>query len=409
MKKILKTYILTFLILIISLFLVSFIPKKAVYKNTVSSFKYYYNQKKIGYLNNNMLKKDYYKIDYKADMKSLSMAYEIDEKDKINSLVKMNYIAQTEGELQDFSKYLKSDKAIIINYSRYWQGQTIFLRILLIFFNIQIIYFIGVGFFSLILIFLTYKLLKKDKLLGISFIIGNILINFFIIPYCIEYIFAFLISYISCIVLIKMIDRNSKNISLLFLINGMLVAFFDFLTCETITLSLPLFIYIYLTKDKITYKDIFKIILLWTFGYAGMFIIKWSIAYALMGKKFIKSTAFYAKKRIYFENENTLLISITNIGKIIKDLFIFNKFKYGLTLFCGVLFYIIYNIVFNNKNKKLTKLLFVSLIPILRYILLPAHTYVHGYFVYRAILPLLIFITVYIVSVKKSGNLLNSC
>ena len=401
MKKILMTFITTFLILVISLFLISFIPRKAIYKNTVSSFKYYYKQQKVGYLNNTFLMKDYYKIDYKADMKSLSMAYFIDENDKLSSLIKMNYLAQTEGSLNDFSKYLNNDKAMIRNYGRYWQGQTIFLRILLVFFNIRTIYFIGIGIFFVIFLLLLIKLIKENKKLGISFLIGNIFINFFIIPYCFEYIFSFLISYISCLVLLRMLHKKSKNINLLFLVNGMLICFFDFLTCETITLSLPLFIYVYLRKEKIEYKEIFKYVLLWVFGYVSMFVIKWIIAYLLCGNDFINSTIYYAKKRIYYEKNNIFLVTLSCIGKIINQLFIFNKIKYSITLFIAIFFYIIYNISFNNKNRKITQLLLISLIPILRYIVLSAHAYAHYYFVYRAMLPFIMFAFIYIFEILK--------
>ena len=347
----------------------------------------------------------YYRIDYKADMKSLSMSYYIDEDKKIESLIKMNYLYDTEYDLQDFSKQIKNNTGHIENYGRYWQGQTIFIRPLLTMFNIRTIYFIGIFIFFVLFLYLLIKLFKKDKLLGIAFLASNIMINFFIIPYCFEYIFVFLIAYILSLLVLRMYDNNSKNLDILFLVSGIITCFFDFLTCETVSLTLPLFIYTYLSikNKKITYKEIIKYCVLWGIGYSTMFALKWLVGYIYYGSDFIKNTFSHMQRRVYNKGYSYSSLVISNFVKLPRCLFPFNKIKYGLSIFVTITLFIIYKFLFSDNDKKNTcKLILIISIPIIRYFGLISHTYNHYFFVYRALLPILMFYILYSVHILST-------
>ena len=401
----LTTFIITLFILLTCLFSIALIPQKSIYKNTINSFKYYYKNDKIGYLNNSNLMREYYRIDYKADMKSLSIAYLISEKTPIESIVKMNYHFNIEHGNKDFSELIKNNTGRILSYGRYWHGQIIFIRSLLIFFNIKTIYYIGIGVFFVLFLILLIKLFNRDKLLGISFLVGGIVINFFIIPYCFEYIFSFLIAYITTLIVLRMLKKSSKNFDILFLVIGVITSFFDFLTCETVTICLPLLVYLYLKskEEKITYKEIIKYCILWFIGYSIMFLLKWLIGYLVLGKEFISDMLYHAKLRIY-DKSNTansyFLLSGVNFVKLIKCLFPFNRIKYAITIFVAIQLLLIYYFMFYEKEKsKVFKMILIMLIPIARYLVLPSHAFVHYYFVYRALLPIIIFETIYSVQI----------
>lgn len=394
-------FILTLIILLAILFVNCLIPQRKIYNNTLKSFDYYYKNLKIGYLNNNKLEKDYYKIDYAADIKSVSMSYLIDEDYPIKSLIKMNYYPEIDSGFRDYSKMLQ-DNHKIESYSRYWHGQTIFLRSLLLFTNIQKIYYIFIFLFFLILIILFIKLLRTDKVLFISFFLSTIAINLFIVPFCFEYIFVFLIAMIGTLIILKMLENNSKNFDILFLILGMITCFFDFLTCETVSLTIPLIIYSYLKLKKqkeISIKEVLKYCILWLMGYSLMFGVKWLIDCIYFESGFSKIIYDKAKIRVIDENKNFLLIIVVNFIKIINCIFPLNKLKYSLTLCILVILITLYKFMFNIEEKnKVLPLIVISILPIVRFILLSSHTNQHYYFVYRAIIPTIILFNIFYVN-----------
>lgn len=386
------TFFIAFLILSGLLFLNALIPQKNIYSNTLKSFEYYYKNLKIGFLNNTNLEKEYYRIDYSADIKSLSMAYLIDEKHPFKSIVEMNFYPEIDYGFRDYTKMLK-DNHKTESYSRYWQGQTIYLRPLLLLINVKNIYLINIIIFFILFAILLIKLFKINKVLFISFFLATISINMFIVPFCFEYIFPFLIAFIGSIYLLKMIKNNSKNLDILFLLLGIVTCFFDFLTCETITLTLPLFIYIYLkivNNKKINLKEIIKYCFLWISGYGFMFFTKWIIDCIYFGSDFYKIIFDKAVVRVVDKTKSFLGVIFANYLKIIKCIFPLNKFKYSLTISVAIILLTIYYYIFNISNKrKFIPLILISLIPIVRFFILSSHTNRHYFFVYRAILPMI--------------------
>lgn len=415
-------FILTLIILLGILFVNCLIPQRKIYNNTLKSFDYYYKNLKIGYLNNNKLEKDYYKIDYAADIKSVSISYLIDEDSPVKSLIKMNYYPEIDYGFRDYPKMLQ-DNHKIESYSRYWHGQTIFLRSLLLFTNIQKIYYIFIFLFFLILIILFIKLLRTDKVLFISFFLSTIAINLFIVPFCFEYIFVFLIAMIGTLIILKMLENNSKNFDILFLILGMITCFFDFLTCETVSLTIPLIVYSYLKLKKqreISIKEVLKYCILWLLGYSLMFATKWIIDCIYFGNYFIKNIFSKASIRVIEKSENLLYVVFFNYLKIIKCLFPLNKTKYAFSISITLILITIYNFSFYLKNKiKWINLIIISTIPIIRFIILSAHVDKHYFFVYRALMPCIVIFNLYYVNIvsnfiqkrnacrKKNNNKLN--
>ena len=77
---------------------------------------------------------------------------------------------------------------------------------------------------------------KKDKILSIITLLSLISINYFVVPYCFEYYFIFLISIIMSIISIKIYDKKDYYYNYLFILSGLSACYFDFLTCETISL-----------------------------------------------------------------------------------------------------------------------------------------------------------------------------
>ena len=104
------------------------------------------------------------------------MAYLIDEKHPFKSIVEMNFYPEIDYGFRDYTKMLK-DNHKTESYSRYWQGQTIYLRPLLLLTNVKNIYLINIIIFFILFTILLIKLFKINKVLFISFFLATISIN----------------------------------------------------------------------------------------------------------------------------------------------------------------------------------------------------------------------------------------
>ena len=241
-------YITSFLILIaiyfLSLVVTSFIPRNLIYNNTTKSFEFFEKY----YKNNTIKGKSYMKIEGCGDVRNISMAYNMNPHKPIDSAIRMSYQIEIDN-MKNLKDIFINNTGERIDYSRYWQGQAMYSKIMLLLMPVGYSMYL-LQLLSLIILFIliTTKLWKKDKILAISFIIMNLSINAFFTAFSVQYFFATLLMYIFTLLILKAYEKNSKNICLLFALSGSLTCFFDFLTCETLTLTIPLFIYIFLSK-----------------------------------------------------------------------------------------------------------------------------------------------------------------
>ena len=264
----LKRYIITFIIVI--LFMIVFllmeksIPNERSKQNILKSETYYHEYFDHQFSNINIIKDKHETVDVTADLYHLSMIYLEDNKHLWKSFIEMNKDSEISQKM--IRKESFRNTKVDSDYSRYWNGQLIILKPLLSFFTMSTIYNIYLILFMIIFSIMLFMLFKHSKFLAIIYTISSIMINAFFVTTCDNLMHDFMISMLASIVLINMYENKSKNIDLLFLIVGMLMVYFDHITCETLTLTLPLFIYIYLNmKDNksIKSKDIIKYILLW--------------------------------------------------------------------------------------------------------------------------------------------------
>ena len=359
---------------------------------------HYYKENDLYYFIDEKLNNSSYRLDYITDQRMLSIAYLMDKQDSITSTIEMNYYVnlQTRGDLDN---YVDNENQLIVDYSRYWHGYILLLKPLISIFNIQTIYVINIILFIILLITVLIKLFQHDKLLCIAFIVGLIGVNAFIVPMCLEYVYIFYLMFALILILLRMYDNKSKNIDLLFLISGLLTCYFDFLTCETITLTVPLMIYGYLNIKNgkhINYKEYIKYIVLWGIGYTFMFGIKWIIDIIHYGSNMASDIYKRGMFRVNSEKEGLINIMLANLTNVFIYLFPFNYIQdYALTIILIIIAINLYNFIFYEDNKKdKLMLILISLIPIVRYIVLVSHTKIHIYFVYRAMIPVVMLLTI---------------
>jgi len=286
---------------------------------------------------------------------------------------------------------MSNDDYIVKNYGRYWHGYQIILRPLLCFFNYSDIRQLNM-ILQLALVFLFVFLLAKS---------GD---RIFILPFWGMYVFlcpvslfgslqyspCFYVMMFSLIVLDLFGERmgeNGKNY--VFVLAGILTAFFDLLTYPFITLAVPLifclgFEYKQMINDRVCmWRKVGFHTVSWGVGYLGMWSAKWLIATMLTGENIIYNAFESIKYRSgYFMRKHSYW------GTLKLNLGTCNREVYLLAVLCIAIFII--TVRWKKKIRAdqqmfwLEGMLFlVSLYPFFWYLFTKDHSSSHSYFTWR--------------------------
>ena len=207
-----------------------------------------------------------------------------------------------------------------------------------------------------------------------------------------------------CILFLWLERKSDVYLTMLSVAGGVLIAFFDFLTTETVVLLLPLILVISVRASENRLGEWKHNILLfakcggcWLSAYAGTFLIKWtavslvsgrnqfSIAFSTVGERMAGSMmgegsdhpllripqALAANFTVLFGGQNRIEWGRVFVGLLIV----------GLLL--GSYLYLFYQ----KSNVTMIKLLVIlGTVVFLRYMILSNHSYLHEYFTYRALI-----------------------
>ena len=394
--KYILSYIITLSICFTFLFLCELIPYSWVKDNVVESI-YYHNEE---FFNKKPKVYEVYDI---ADISMLEMNYLIDNKHPFKSLVENNVIK---------SGVFNPDKRETIEkeeYARYWWGMVGYERILFIFTNLKGIRIINAIILTILSIILIIKLYKESKEVMLSFIIGIILLSFFFVYKSISFTSVPIISLTGSIIIINMYKKNSKNISLFFFTIALITGFFDAITTESLTLSLPLFIYCYLNirdNKKVKVKTAFKYFCIWLLAFILMLASKWLLTVLYYGKEYID----YLRYRGSLRTTNKIYTNYDNLFSLLKGMFLllypFCNYKYGYIITILLIVFFLFNFIIYLDKKKYSPLIFASCVPIIRYALVFPHSEQLYNFTFRALLPFIMFIL--LICIKQINNVVKS-
>lgn len=296
--------------------------------------------------------------------------------------------------------------AMMPNYDRYWHGYSIFLRPLLVFFDLSYIRQVLVLCFVLLLIILVV-LISRHINLGVAIFLGIALalVNPPVIMISLQYSNMFLLMLSVSIVLMLLLAyrRPKHEIFLFFALTGCLTSFFDLLTTPSITLGIPLLLYIAFRikhKDqKNLFKDVLLSIVLWGTGYFIAWFSKWLIGSLILHRNiFVDAT----QKILFWSADSS---SITNTLENTASLSIFTvlgDWINRLVLYWPVLIVAIIGlggaILNRSRSRKssfkfytltLLALLMVTVIPVAWIVLARQHSFNHQWFSYRHLIILL--------------------
>lgn len=138
-------------------------------------------------------------------------------------------------------------------YGRYWNGYNIFLKPLLLIFDINGIRILNFILQAILVGLICLFMWKKCKKLLIPYLLSLISISPFVVSMSMQfssvyYIFNFVILFI--LIFYDKLNKND-NFKYVFLISGILTSFFDFLTYPLITLLMPLIMLFYMKNNDL--------------------------------------------------------------------------------------------------------------------------------------------------------------
>ena len=361
------------MILIFLLFLSTLIPAALTNRNLKDSYE-------IACTENNQINVmgAVYKKDFNADAVEINIMMHDSEK-KLDGVLKApHYGCETQQYLSQLASYLNGDSTQRHEYIQYWHGYRILWKPLLVFFNItgiRIFYFIIMIFILCYTIHLMIK--KKDMYLAAIYAIGNIvfLLNAAI---SLEYIPIALITQIGALIVYKKDNIDWTLLSIL----GICTAFFDFLTAETLTFTIPCFMLLY--KNQITIKKILKYGITWFISYVGTFGIKYLLLSIVYKRNYFSlSRQIYSEHLGNFSIENKFSAITTNINTAFNiNGFHSNTITIIAFLIVIILLYLIRNPSLNYNTIFSGIILFV--LPYARYMVLLKHSITLCTFTFRA-------------------------
>ena len=368
------------------------------------------------------------RIDRYADSILLGIAWQYDSRNALRSVMESSYFHLVyQNENENLRDAVEQDYPPNHQYLRYWHGSAGVVRILMAVLTLPQIYTFHAIVFSLLLLGLIYRLLRRGELIGAAaFLTGMIGISLWFVPLSLEYTWVFLILLIQMhLILLPSFPKDWSCRCLFFLISGMVTNYLDFLTCETVTLLVPLLFLIYLDhrldRKMAGWRTLTKTVVYWLIGYGGMFLLKWGLAGLVMGENPLPYVAGHVGERVagsvgvgfFREWLDILLRNITCLFPL----------NYGTTgIIAGVLL-ILAAVYFgfvhhrvsiqgkthanssdadansiddvspeseeslhrNELNKGLiARYAVIALIPYLRFLAMANHSYLHYFFTYRA-------------------------
>ena len=396
-------FVLLLAIFWLLLIVAALIPNQAIQGNMTQSALYYKERDAFAFENGtkwNSVSDNY------ADAILLNVSWHMGKGNPFSAtLDTWYYDGETLGENVGLYRSVMEGIEPNTEYSRYWHGTAMFVRLLHLVTDVRGIKLFG--FLGMLLLALgTVGILLKHRQgeLAVTFLVSMAAVQIWNVRLSLEYQPAFLLGFLFCILYLWLERMGDSRLTVLSVASGVSVAFFDFLTTETVTLLLPLILVVAVRAKENRLGD-FKTNLrmlavcgaCWLSAYAGCFLVKWTAASLVTGSnKFILAFSSVGERMTGSlageGSDNSLLripqAVIANLsmmfggenriepGRVIVGLFL-------ATLILGSLLYLFYQ---KYSPTAIKLLLLLGSMVFLRYIVLNNHSYLHEFFTYRALI-----------------------
>ena len=285
---------------------------------------------------------------------------------------------------------LENKEYRVETYGRYWHGYQILWRPLLCFFNYGEIRQINMAVqLALVFAFLYLLFLSGEKALAIPFFGMYLFLTPLALFSSMQFSPCFYLMLLTSMALVGLrAYLNDTRRNCLFLIVGILTAFFDLLTYPFVTLGIPLITYLAVDKEcrenwKKSIKDIVFYSVSWGIGYVGMWGAKWVAASVLTDENVIMDAVNQVKFRSgHYEQGRSFLTTL-------KLNFDACNMKSIWVVLIAIVLFLLACVILNFRRNGIKLLpvtaviLVVSLYPFLWYYLTMHHSSDNSYFTWR--------------------------
>lgn len=386
-------YILVFLVLTILLtcllVLSARIPRSAIRENVQESAAYLCEEELFGTIVEGV---EPSRMDRYADSILLGIAYQYDSAHPLSSVMWSSYYHDDfENENVNLLTAVTENREANQQYLRYWHGSIAVVRPLLLLFQIKQIYVLhGIVLLGLSGTLLWLLCRRKAYLQAGGVCLGLIMTGAWFVPFSLEYTWTYLLMLVMSIAAVLLLGQEkTRTFGLFFMVSGMLTAYMDFLTSETLTLTVPLLLLLGMKEWASKIQFAVKSILAWGMGYVGMWLMKWLMASVVLSENVMPYISQHVQERIGGNiGLNPIQFLIKALWRNVSCLF---PFAYGAAgVFAGiglVLFGIYLGYVYRAKVidwQSIRIYALIGVIPYIRYAALRNHSYLHCFFTYRA-------------------------
>ena len=273
-------------------------------------------------------------------------------------------------------------------YTYYWHGYVFLLRVLLLLFNYEEIRVLNAVVQGLLMLYVLN--LIRDRL-GKKYMLVFTLSYFLLMPLALvvslQYSWVFYITYglIAALLKKEQFIKNKNGICYVFLVGGILTSLFDLLTYPLLTWGLPVLCWICLSETdeekKNSFFDVIRTGIAWIAGYAGMWLMKWTLASLILHTNIFETAWDEVLFRSGVQDQNMWTY---RLGAIL-----INWKHYEDKIFMGALVILTVIVTYRAIRRKLQwdprckAVLLVACAPFVWYIVLCNHTNIHNMFTYR--------------------------
>lgn len=338
------------------------------------------------------------RIDRYADSILLNIAYHFDGSDPMRSVILSKYYyTDHQNENDNLLDAVRDGLPANKEYLRYWHGSAAVVRAAHCFTDIRGMYIIGAAALVLLNGALLYVLIKHRLYAGAAGTVCALAAaGIWYVPFSLEYIWVFLIVPVISLISVHLtLSGRTDMLGVLFMISGIVTNYLDFLTAETVTLTIPLLLTVYTMRTKTSAGakretlTALRLCCAWGAGYAGMWLLKWLLAAAVLDEDIMPNVIGHISERTAGGIASDQISIFSSFARNLICLFPFGYT--GAGVFAGIALilaaaYICF--VYRRKCTRPSDILIYAVIgavPLFRYAVLLNHSYIHCFFTYRAL------------------------
>ena len=342
--------------------------------------------------------------DHYADSIWLNVSWNMGEDSPLISSIRTNYYDGEELGV-NAGLYLSVTQGTEPNkdYTRYWHGTVMFIRLGHLITDVEGVKLIGFIAF-LLLVGLTIFILARKRHWDLAVILALSLaaVQIWNIRLSMEYQPGFILAFVLVPLFLILERRDDKWLTILSVVSGTAVAFFDFLTTETVTILIPLALVIAVrTKEnrlgslKENLLLLLKCGICWVLSYGGAFIVKWLIASMVTNTNAFETALSSVAERMgnkvemYADKPKSILSAVAaNLSMLFGSEIRVDAGRTALGIIFLVLILLSVWYLFRGKEKKSEAtiiLIVLGAVVLIRCLTLNNHSYLHCFFTYRAL------------------------